>query len=293
MMRLQKAMCSLSFSEFQLDPARLREICDVGSPPDIRRILARLPERRQTRLFSATMPRRFVDLSRDLLLRPNVEALPHAVNFDVPHQPEDCIHREERTARAETTGHALTFVAPDGENDLAAIERAVGWRLDRRQHTAGDLRQQPCCPAEAGQTVRRISSVTDWPTIGVGPEPGRPAAHPTTVTGASRMTGYPEGKRTRMSKKLFVGGLSWNTDDTRLRETFAQHGEVTEAKVITDRDSGRSRGFGFVTFADDDAAEKAIAALNQSELDGRSIKVNVAQERDRDRDGGRGGNRRW
>ena len=86
-----------------------------------------------------------------------------------------------------------------------------------------------------------------------------------------------------MAKKLFVGSLSWNTDDHGLREAFSPHGEITEAVVITDRDSGRSRGFGFVTFADDDAADKAVAALNQTELDGRTIRVDVAQERNRER----------
>lgn len=96
-----------------------------------------------------------------------------------------------------------------------------------------------------------------------------------------------------MSKKLFVGSLSWNTDDHGLRAAFAIHGEVTEATVITDRDTGRSRGFGFVTFADDEAADKAVAALNQTELDGRTIKVDVAQARDRDRDGGRPSSSRW
>jgi len=96
-----------------------------------------------------------------------------------------------------------------------------------------------------------------------------------------------------MSKKLFVGSLSWDTDDHGLREAFTPHGEVTEAVVITDRGSGRSRGFGFVTFADDESADKAVAALNETELDGRTIKVDVAQERNRDRDGGRGGGNRW
>lgn len=89
-----------------------------------------------------------------------------------------------------------------------------------------------------------------------------------------------------MSKKLFVGSLSWNTDDRALREAFAPHGEISEATVITDRDSGRSRGFGFVTFTDDEAADKAAAAMNQTELDGRTIKVDVAQARDRDRSSG-------
>jgi RNA recognition motif-containing protein len=96
-----------------------------------------------------------------------------------------------------------------------------------------------------------------------------------------------------MSKKLFVGSLSWDTDDRGLRAAFEPHGEITEATVITDRDSGRSRGFGFVTFADDEAADKAAAALNQTELDGRTIKVDVAQERNRDRSHGRPGTTRW
>ena len=92
-----------------------------------------------------------------------------------------------------------------------------------------------------------------------------------------------------MSKKLFVGSLSWNTDDHGLRDAFAPHGEITEATVIADRDTGRSRGFGFVTFADDESADKAVAALNGTELDGRSIKVDVAQAKQRSNGGGGGG----
>jgi RNA recognition motif-containing protein len=92
-----------------------------------------------------------------------------------------------------------------------------------------------------------------------------------------------------MSKKLFVGSLSWNTDDRGLYEAFAPFGEIAEAVVISDRDTGRSRGFGFVTFEDDEGADKAIAALNNTELDGRSIRVDVAQDRNRGRGGGGGG----
>ena len=92
-----------------------------------------------------------------------------------------------------------------------------------------------------------------------------------------------------MSKKLFVGSLSWGTNDDALRDAFAVHGEISEAVVITDRDTGRSRGFGFVTFEDDDAADKAIAALNGTELDGRTIRVDVAQAKERNRGGGGGG----
>lgn len=91
-----------------------------------------------------------------------------------------------------------------------------------------------------------------------------------------------------MSKRLFVGGLAWATDETGLRDAFEQFGEVTDCKVVTDRDTGRSRGFGFVTFTDDAAADKAIEEMNGAELDGRAIKVDEAREREGGR-GGRGG----
>ena len=100
-----------------------------------------------------------------------------------------------------------------------------------------------------------------------------------------------------MSKKLFVGNLSWNTDDHGLQEAFAPFGEITEAKVISDRDTGRSRGFGFVTFEDAEAADKAIAAMNDTDLDGRTIRVNEAQDKRRNGGGGGrggyGGGDRW
>jgi len=96
-----------------------------------------------------------------------------------------------------------------------------------------------------------------------------------------------------MSKKLFVGSLSWDTNDDALHRAFSPHGEISEAIVISDRDTGRSRGFGFVTFNDDEAADKALAALNGTELDGRTIKVDVAQAKQRSGGGGgdRGGDR--
>ena len=92
-----------------------------------------------------------------------------------------------------------------------------------------------------------------------------------------------------MGNKLFVGGLAWGTDDHSLHDAFSKFGEVTEAKVILERDTGRSRGFGFVTFANGDDAAKAISEMDGTELDGRSIRVNEAQ--DKPRGGGRGGPR--
>ena len=92
-----------------------------------------------------------------------------------------------------------------------------------------------------------------------------------------------------MPKKLFVGGLSWDTNDDGLKKAFESYGEITEAKVITDRDSERSRGFGFVTFVNDEDAKTAISKMHGANLDGRSITVNEAQEKSprRDNRGGR------
>jgi len=82
-----------------------------------------------------------------------------------------------------------------------------------------------------------------------------------------------------MANKIFVGGLNRDTKDQGLQDAFAHFGDITEAKVIQDRDSGRSRGFGFVTFDAEDAVQKAITEMNGTELDGNTIKVDQAAER--------------
>ncbi|OGE52484.1 hypothetical protein PENARI_c010G07737 [Penicillium arizonense] len=88
--------------------------------------------------------------------------------------------------------------------------------------------------------------------------------------------------------KLFIGGLSWGTDDQSLRQRFEEFGVVEEATVVKDRDTGRSRGFGFVRYASDDEATNAMNAMNDQEFDGRRIRVDKATERGAG-GGGRGG----
>lgn len=80
-----------------------------------------------------------------------------------------------------------------------------------------------------------------------------------------------------MKNKLFVGSLAWATTDESLAAAFSQCGEVLSARVMTDRDTGRSRGFGFVEMATDEAADAAIDMWNGKELDGRAIVVNIAR----------------
>lgn len=89
-----------------------------------------------------------------------------------------------------------------------------------------------------------------------------------------------------MSKKIFIGGLSWGINDSQLQQAFARFGTITEARVITDRATGRSRGFGFVTFQEANDALTAISEMDGKELEGRQIKVNEARDKT---DGPRGG----
>jgi len=94
-------------------------------------------------------------------------------------------------------------------------------------------------------------------------------------------------QRAEMTNKIFVGGLSWDTDDDGLRNAFIRFGDITEAKVITDRDTGRSRGFGFVTFTDPSSVQAAIKEMDGAPVDGRNVRVDEAQ--DKGLGGGRGG----
>ena len=92
-----------------------------------------------------------------------------------------------------------------------------------------------------------------------------------------------------MSMKLYVGNLSFNTSNTDLQELFASVGTVESASVVEDRDTGRSRGFGFVEMSSKEEGERAISELNGKEVDGRELKVNEAKPRENRAGGGGGG----
>ena len=84
-----------------------------------------------------------------------------------------------------------------------------------------------------------------------------------------------------MSANIYVGNLTFNTSSSDLEALFSPHGTVTSAQVITDRDTGRSRGFGFVEMGSTEAAQRAISSLNGKDVHGRQLKVNLAKERSR------------
>jgi RNA recognition motif-containing protein len=101
-------------------------------------------------------------------------------------------------------------------------------------------------------------------------------------------------KEKNMGSKIYVGGLPYATTDAQLQEIFSAHGTVESARVITDKFTGRSRGFGFVEMSSNEEAQRAIQALNGTDLDGRSLTVNEArpQEKRSGFGGDRGGERR-
>jgi len=92
-----------------------------------------------------------------------------------------------------------------------------------------------------------------------------------------------------MGNRLFVGNLSFNATTESLRSIFAAVGDVTDVAIITDRETGQARGFGFVTMSSSEGARKAISELNGADLDGRPLRVNEAEERSRAPGGGGGG----
>lgn len=93
-----------------------------------------------------------------------------------------------------------------------------------------------------------------------------------------------------MSNKLYVGNLAYTTNDQDLRDAFAPHGDVQSASVVIDRDSGQSRGFGFVEYGSSADAQRAVEAMNGTTVHGRTLNVNIARPRE-DRGGGGGGGR--
>jgi cold-inducible RNA-binding protein len=97
-------------------------------------------------------------------------------------------------------------------------------------------------------------------------------------------------KTSHMSNRLYVGNLSFRTDETALRNAFSQFGEIVEIKIVLDRETGQSRGFGFVSMADANGARNAIAKMDGTMVDGRALRVNEAEERQQGgRSGGGGG----
>ena len=157
-----------------------------------------------------------------------------------------------------------------------------GWGMKRRQNRLRWPRRGTWGMIRAG-----IFQTALWPgreaTGPGGPEVDRPEGQHRPR--ASRV-------RKQMMFKIYVGNLSFDATESEVEQLFGQHGEVQSVAIVTDRDTGRSRGFGFVEMTDDAQGQAAIDAIDGSELGGRSLKVNKARPRERDQRGGGGGSGR-
>jgi RNA recognition motif-containing protein len=122
------------------------------------------------------------------------------------------------------------------------------------------------------------------------PRPDSPVWSPSP---AASLPSGGRGEERNLSKKLYVGNLSFSSTEGEIRAAFESHGGVDSVNVITDRETGRSRGFAFVEMEDASAAEAAVRALDGSDLGGRTLKVNEAKDRERRGGGGYGRDNRY
>ncbi len=180
----------------------------------------------------------------------HVDDVASVIHFDPPADSKDYLHRSGRTARAGATGAVISLVTGAQRQSVRRMQRELGLGASIQPPSLKGL-------ASGGDKI-----VTDRarpsrdPDRNQGPGKGRP------IAGTS----------------LYVGNLPWSTTDEELRDLFGRHGEVQQATVITDRHTGRSKGFGFVEMPDS-AARNAIADLNDRPLDGRRLKVREARPR--------------
>src|SRR5256712_3462771 len=139
--------------------------------------------------------------------------------------------------------------------------------------------REPCSKLGRWPGRKCVALVASGPVVGSIVDPSLPdhdSGALFRVPGSDVNSGR-SARRCAMAQKLFIGGLSFSTSSERLRELFAQAGGVESATVVTDRDTGRSRGFGFVEMATAEAAEAAVKKFNGQEVDGRTLKVELAK----------------
>lgn len=231
----------------------------------------------------------------------DIEGVSHVVNYDIPNTPDAYTHRIGRTGRSGLAGTAFTFVTPVDDATLRSIEKHLGQRIKR-----ADASLFGSAPIRAGKSSQaRSPTKALQPTLRKKKSDNKKNSEPFGAAiqcGSSRMFRLPGNDKPRpsrlrrsgnhcerkitMGKRLYLGNLSFDTTDETLHAALSENGVVKDLHMVSDRDTGRPRGFAFAEMSTDAEAQAVIAALDGTELDGRQLTVNEARERQPRQGGG-------
>jgi len=231
----------------------------------------------------------------------DIEGVSHVVNYDIPNTPDAYTHRIGRTGRSGLAGTAFTFVTPVDDAILRSIEKRLGQRIKRadasffgsapgRADRSSQARRSTAALQPAPRNGKKHNKKNNEP-FGVAIHRGssrtsRLLGNEKPCQSRSRRPGNHYESKTTMGKRLYLGNLSFDTTDETLHAALSENGVVKDLHVVSDRDTGRPRGFAFAEMSTDAEAQAVIAALDGTELDGRQLTVNEARERQPRQGGG-------
>jgi superfamily II DNA/RNA helicase len=192
----------------------------------------------------------------------HIEAVETVIHYDPPADHKDYLHRSGRTARAGATGTVISLVTRDKKSSVLKLQRQLDLKVPFGDPRMSDI-------AAGGHHVEKPSR---------SEKSSDASSRPRSRNGGRDDDRRQIAQQNRPAPSVFVGNLPWTATDSDIRDLFSRHGSVQNATVITDRRSGRSKGFGFVEMSHVDARE-AIDALRGSTMGGRSLNVRFAEPR--------------
>lgn len=221
---------------------------------------------RQRALDSFSAGRSLALVATDVAARGiHVDSVEAVIHFDPPADHKDYLHRSGRTGRAGASGAVVSLVSKDQRKSVHRLQREIGLDVAIEEPRLEDLR-------EGGHTM---TPVAERQPAGDGHRPARSSERSRSENGPVRRQ---RSTRPGDSTSIYVANLPWEAEEEDIRSLFRTHGEVLDVSIITDRRTGRSKGFGFVAMAPS-AAEQAIDALHGSDLGGRDLTVREALPR--------------
>jgi superfamily II DNA/RNA helicase len=192
----------------------------------------------------------------------HVDSVESVIHFDPPTDHKDYLHRSGRTARAGAAGSVVSLVSRDQRNTVRRMQKALGLDVAIEQPRIEDLR-------DGGHLVGATPVAANKPRL----RDDRPARHGSRP---DARTARPVGGQ---NSSVYVANLPWDAEESDVHGLFGAHGEVIDVAIITDRNTGRSKGFAFVNMESNADAETAVAALHGTDMGGRDLTVRIALPR--------------